>query len=162
MKKEHAKGKTKSDIVACELQRFGYSVDAEKIERDQVWVKLNDKNDLHAFVRRIQTLGFDHCSCISAVDYPPERFTIVYSFWSTKRKCGICATVDIGRDGKIPSIAGFYGGANWQERESYDLMGIVFEGHPDLRRVLLSEDTKYHPLRKDFRHPYYPEKDTNS
>jgi NADH-quinone oxidoreductase subunit C len=57
----------------------------------------------------------------------------------------------VGRDPTVDSISSIWGGANWQEREAYDLMGVVFRSHPKLERILLPKDVLYHPLRKDFR-----------
>ena len=121
----------------------------ETLTEKRIRVKIK-KGMLHRLCECLLRLGFDHCSCISAVDYI-DHFTLVYSFWSTKGKIGLDAYVDLGREEHVPSISGYYGGANWHEREAFDMMGIVFDGHPNLRRILLSEDVTYFPLRKGFR-----------
>ena len=103
--------------------------------------------------------GFGHCSLISAIDNQPE-FELVYHFTTVNSSVSIGSTdisvmveihVFLERDmPTIDSISDLWGGANWHEREAFDLMGIYFVGHPDLRRVLLPEGFAGHPLRKDY------------
>jgi len=90
----------------------------------------------------------------TAVDYWPEqtpRFHLVYRLRSLKHNTiiGLRMPVD-GNDPTIPSLIGLYANANWFERELWDMFGIHFEGHPDLRRVVMPEDWVGHPLRKDY------------
>ena len=94
---------------------------------------------------------YDYCSSITGVDYP-DRFEVVYHLYSTKKEGGpVTLKVTADReDPKVPSVVSIWPGANWQEREVWDLMGIRFEGHPNLTRVLMWEGFKGHPLRKDF------------
>ncbi len=94
---------------------------------------------------------------IAAIDMGPDRpsggrFGAVYHFYSHTRKlylrlCAMCAD---NEEPKLPSLTGLYLSADWAEREAYDLMGIVFEGHPHLARILMWDGYPYHPLRKDF------------
>lgn len=94
--------------------------------------------------------SFDHLSLISAVDWV-DRFELVYHITSYQNYCTAEVKVEIPKDDpKVYSVSRLWGGANWHEREAYDMMGIVFEGHPDHRRILLPQDYKYFPLRKDF------------
>ncbi len=89
---------------------------------------------------------------VSAIDWP-DRFDVVYQLTSLASQHGIALKVPIpksGDDARIPSVAGIWRGADWHEREAYDLFGITFEGHPDLRRIMMSADWKGHPLRKDY------------
>ena len=95
--------------------------------------------------------GFDHCSLITAVDNQ-TGFELVYHF-SIISEAGqmLEVHVDLPRDTPaIDSITHLWGGADWHEREAYDLMGIYFIGHPDLKRVLLPDGFAGHPLRKDY------------
>ena len=103
--------------------------------------------------------GFEHCSLITAIDNQPE-FELVYHFTSVNKSVtvdssdlSVMVEVHIYLDRDTPtveSISDLWGGANWHEREAFDLMGIYFLGHPDLRRVLLPEGFAGHPLRKDY------------
>ena len=96
-------------------------------------------------------LGFEHMSMISAVDYP-DRFEVVYHISSYQNNLTLELIAQTPKDDPvIDSVSDIWGGANWQEREAYDLMGITFKDHPKLERILMLKDTLYHPLRKDFR-----------
>ena len=98
-----------------------------------------------------EKFGFEHLSLISAVDRL-DKFELIYQITSYQNHCMVEVKVDVPKDdAKVPSVTPVWGGANWHEREAYDMMGIVFEGHPDPRRILLPQDTLYFPLRKDFR-----------
>jgi len=95
--------------------------------------------------------AFDHLSLITAVDWI-DNFELVYHITSYPNYCTVEVKVTVPKDDpKVQSVSGIWGGANWHEREAYDMMGIAFEGHPDHRRILLPQDYKYYPLRKDFR-----------
>ena len=89
---------------------------------------------------------------ITAVDYPdrPERFKIVYHFLSMAQNQRIRLVINIGDGQVVPSIVELHSGANWFEREVFDMYGIYFSGHPDLRRLLTDYGFTGHPLRKDF------------
>lgn len=96
--------------------------------------------------------AFNQLSDLTAVDYPerPERFEMVYQLLSMQNnmRMRILATADEGQ--AVPSITTVYGSANWAEREVWDMFGIFFAGHPDLRRLLTDYGFEGHPLRKDF------------
>jgi NADH-quinone oxidoreductase subunit C len=142
-----------------ELSAFKGVSNASMI-RDNV-VKLDiDKNSSKEFFTKLRDdFGFEHCSLITAIDNQPE-FELVYHFTSINKSITVGSTdmsvmtevhVFLERDTPtIESIADLWGGANWHEREAFDLMGIYFVGHPDLRRVLLPEGFAGHPLRKDY------------
>ena len=87
----------------------------------------------------------------TAVDYPKreKRFEIVYHLYSFKRNDRLRLKLLAGDGESVPSVVGVWPGANWLEREVYDMFGVVFEGHPDLKRILLPEDWEGYPLRKD-------------
>lgn len=96
-------------------------------------------------------LGFEHLSMISAVEYD-DRFEVVYHITSYSQRLLLELIVQTPKDDpSVDSISSIWGGANWQEREAYDLMGIRFNNHPKLERILLPKDYLYHPLRKDFK-----------
>ena len=95
---------------------------------------------------------FNHLSCLTAVDYPKEnKITVVNHLWSYKNFFQITVKLDVDRaNPKAPTIENVWKSANWFEREVFDLYGVVFEGHSDLRRIMMPEDYKKYPLRKDF------------
>lgn len=88
----------------------------------------------------------------TAVDYPKrdKRFEIVYHLYSFKRNDRLRLKVLAGENEKVPSVVGVWPVANWLEREIFDMFGILFEGHPDLKRILLPDGWTGHPLRKDY------------
>ncbi|MDH4207746.1 MAG: NADH-quinone oxidoreductase subunit C [Anaerolineae bacterium] len=94
---------------------------------------------------------YDYCASVTGVDYP-DRFEVVYHLYSTSKKGGpVILKVHAARENpEIPSVVSIWPGADWQEREVWDLMGVRFSGHPDLRRILMWEGFQGHPLRKDF------------
>lgn len=89
---------------------------------------------------------------VCGVDYPAEekRFEVVYHLLSPKKNTRIRVKLSTDEETPVPSITGVYPGADWFEREAYDMYGILFTGHPDLRRILTDYGFDGHPLRKDF------------
>lgn len=89
---------------------------------------------------------------ITAVDWPmrPERFDVVYHFLSMWRNQRIRLKIAVDEEAMVPSLTGVHPSANWFEREVFDMFGILFGGHPDLRRILTDYGFRGHPLRKDF------------
>lgn len=88
----------------------------------------------------------------TGVDYPKreKRFEVVYHLYSFQRNDRLRLKVLAGEGEKVPSVTGLWPTANWLEREIYDMFGVLFEGHPDLRRILLPEEWTGYPLRKDY------------
>jgi NADH-quinone oxidoreductase subunit C len=109
--------------------------------------------DVLAFLRDDPECEFEMLTDVTAVDYLGEepRFEVVYHLYSVAKnhRVRIKARVPEG-DLVVPSAVPIYASANWMEREVYDLYGIRFDGHPDLRRILLYEEFEGHPLRKDY------------
>ncbi len=97
-------------------------------------------------------LAYAYLSTVTAVDWP-DRMEVIYLAYSLDQPHGICLKANLPREElpDSPSLTGVWPGAEFQEREVYDLMGINFVGHPDLRRILTDDDFPGHPLRKDFR-----------
>ncbi len=104
------------------------------------------------FLRDDERCQFVSFIDITAVDWParPQRFEVVYHLLSPKLNRRIRVKVAAGEETRVPSIIGVFPGADWFERETYDLYGIVFTGHPDMRRLLTDYGFEGHPLRKDF------------
>jgi len=111
--------------------------------------------NLVGFVEFLQTdsnCRFSSLVDITAVDHPdrPKRFDVVYHFLSMYQNQRIRLRVSIREEDMVPSILPVHPSANWFEREVYDMFGIIFTGHPDLRRILTDYGFRGHPLRKDF------------
>ena len=89
---------------------------------------------------------------VTAIDWPgrEKRFDVVYHFLSPKLNRRIRVKIEVGEDTPVASIIGVFPGADWFERETYDLYGVLFTGHPDMRRLLTDYGFEGHPLRKDF------------
>ncbi|MCL2150120.1 MAG: NADH-quinone oxidoreductase subunit C [Dehalococcoidia bacterium] len=95
-------------------------------------------------------LDFTYLDMITAVDYP-DNFEIIYRFLSLKRNEAVIIRTRVDKENaSVPSISPLWRGADYQEREIYDLFGIAFAGHPNLRRIMLWEGFKGYPLRKDY------------
>jgi NADH-quinone oxidoreductase subunit C len=96
--------------------------------------------------------GFDACADITASDWPErrERFDIIYVLYSVPRRERLRLKVRAADGEPVPSVAGIWPAASWLEREVYDLFGVPFSGHPDLRRILMPEAWQGHPQRKDY------------
>ena len=107
-----------------------------------------------AACQRMQGLGFEMLSALTAVDYWPEeqpRFHVIYEFTSVSKKLRLEIRVPVpGINPTLPTVSHIYRNANWRERELWDMFGIKAEGHPDLRRILMPADWEGHPLRKDY------------
>ena len=105
------------------------------------------------FLRDDPQLRFDLLVDLTAVDYYPDprRFEVVYHLFSTEKRHRVRIKVRVPEDDpQVDSAVGIWPAANWMEREVWDLYGIRFEGHGDLRRILLYEEFDGHPLRKDY------------
>ena len=98
-------------------------------------------------------LEFVAFSDVTAADFHPRRtprFDVVYHFVSPHRRARVRVKTQVHTDEPVPTISGIWNGADWPEREVFDLFGIFFDGHPDLRRLMMPEDWQGHPLRKDY------------
>jgi len=104
------------------------------------------------FLKSDPAIHFDCLSNLTGVDAPPDELEIVYHMWSYPKRHSLTVKARVPRASpKMPTVEQIYPTANWQEREAFDLIGVVFEGHPDLRRIMLPDDWVGHPLRKDYK-----------
>lgn len=114
------------------------------------------KQDITAVCRHLKTdpaLLFDMVVDICGVDYyrPVDRFEVVYHLYSLTHRAYLRLKVPVDEtDPNVDTVSGVWKGAGWHERETYDMYGIRFTGHPDLRRMYMPEEFAHHPLRKDF------------
>lgn len=115
-------------------------------------VKREDIVRVCEFLRDDGELCFNFLSDLTAVDHLERkpRFDVVYHLYSIERNHRVRIKAGVDEDQNVPSVTSIWGNANWFEREVFDLFGIRFDAHPDLRRILLPDDWEGHPLRKDF------------
>ncbi len=144
------------------LQELGTQIAAKRpdcvlswaIAFDELTVDVAPANitGLVEFLRADSNCKFSSLVDITAVDYPErgKRFDVVYHFLSMFRNHRIRLRVSIREDDMVPSIVDVHPSANWFEREIFDMFGILFSGHPDLRRILTDYGFRGYPLRKDF------------
>ncbi len=144
-----------NEILIPAVERLKQEFKAEVSEfRGEVTLLIPPGENVEAAATLRDEFAFDLLSAVTAVDYYPRassRFHMVYIFYSTANK--VYLNVRAPLDGDTPAIRTLetvYPSANWREREVWDLFGIHFEGHSDLRRLLLPPDWKGHPLRKDY------------
>ncbi len=106
--------------------------------------------DICTFLKEDPALRFNYLMSLTAVDWS-DRFDVVYHLYSVPLKHYVTLKVRLDRDDPaMPSVISVWKAAEWQEREVYDMFGISFEGHPDLRRILLEPEWEGYPLRKDY------------
>jgi NADH-quinone oxidoreductase subunit C len=99
---------------------------------------------------KVNEMGFDNLSLITGIDYR-DRFEVVYNFLSYSKKQSLVLKVVLDHTSpEVPSLSSIWKVADWLERETYDLVGIKFSGHPNLKRILLPEGWIGHPLKKDY------------
>ena len=143
-----------STLAAHIESKFGDKVAKAEIAYGEltVTVAAEDIVAVAAFLRDDPACQFISFIDVSGADYPsrPKRFDVVYHLLSPKKNLRIRVKVMTDEDTPVPSITSVYPGADWFERETYDLYGVLFSGHPDLRRLLTDYGFDGHPLRKDF------------
>jgi NADH-quinone oxidoreductase subunit C len=136
-------------------ERFAEAVSDPKQFRGEtsLFVDRNAIVKVSEFLHDDPPLSFAMLSDISGVDYQDEepRFQVVYHLYSFKNSCWLRLKVRVPEDDcTCPSVVSIWPGADWHEREAFDMFGIRFKGHPDLRRILMWDRYPFHPLRKEF------------
>ena len=118
----------------------------------QISISTNQILDVVDFIKNDEACEFRQITDIAGVDFPDrqKRFEVIYHFLSFKHNSRLRIKIIIGEDESIPSITSIFPAANWFEREAFDMYGIQFKDHPDLRRILTDYGFEGHPLRKDF------------
>lgn len=146
-------------IQARLAARFGERIVGTQTEGVNPWIVVAPDAvvDVAAFAKDDAALAFDNLMNLSAVDYPketPPRIEIVYHLFSYKQRHTLVLKVHLPRERPVvATVEGVWPAANWHEREAFDLFGVTFSGHSDLRRILLPDDWQGHPLRKDWVDP---------
>ncbi|HET7088106.1 MAG TPA: NADH-quinone oxidoreductase subunit C [Anaerolineae bacterium] len=140
-------------IVETLKARFGDAITGVVEFRGEttIHVRPDAIADVCAFLHDDEAASYDFLSDVSAVDVWPDepRFQVNYHLYSMERNTRLRLKVRV-RDGQsLPSVTGVWPAANWFERETYDLFGVKFDNHPDLRRILLPDDYLGYPLRRD-------------
>ena len=122
------------------------------LEGPALYVEPKDLLTVCRCLKEQERFGLDYLANLTAVDYPPERIEVVYHLYSMAKKHGpVALKVKVPRAKPIvASVTPIWRGAEFQEREAYDLYGVIFEGHPDLRRILMWDGFEGHPMRKDY------------
>ena len=134
-----------------------YKDKIKKIENsDALLVDVNSWIEIARFIKSDTKMNFDYLMSITSYDLGESlTFGIAYNFYSTTLKHYLEIRIEIEDNIEIESIAMLWRTADWHEREVYDLMGIKFKNHPNMKRILLPEDWEGHPLRKDYKTPDY-------
>ena len=142
--------KTAADSV---LNRFGRDVITDRYEFRGDTTLTVARNSVAEVVRWLRdSAGFDMLVNLCSVDNMGEspRFEVIYTLTQAETGVNLSLKTKVDDGEEVPSVSGIFQGANWHEREVWDLMGIKFSGHPDMRRILMWEGYPYFPLRKDF------------
>ncbi|HQS83844.1 MAG: NADH-quinone oxidoreductase subunit C [Alphaproteobacteria bacterium 16-39-46] len=141
-------------LLASLQENWGQNILESSFEKEELSVRVTAESLLSSVVFLKEN---PNCLCqclmdIAGVDYPERerRFDVVYQFLSLKHNLRVRLKVGVFENEIVPSLTEFYPSANWWEREVWDLYGVPFGGHPDLRRILTDYGFENHPLRKDF------------
>jgi len=144
------------DLLLQKLRaQFPAAVELDSEFRGELTIVIR-KADILPVCRFLQSdpdLAFDSVRDICGADYQrsDDRFEVIYNIYSLKNNFRLRLKVRVGEnDLHVSSVSGVWKGADWLERETYDMYGILFDDHPDLRRIYLPEEFEYYPLRKDF------------
>ena len=145
------------DLIDLEKKinsELGTKIKKTEIKHKQVYVEIEKENliDVTLFIKTNKDTQFRQLIDITVVDYPEksQRFKIVYLFLSHEFNQRLILSYSISENEVISSLTSIYPAANWMEREVFDMYGVSFKDHPDLRRILTDYGFEGHPLRKDF------------
>ena len=143
-----------------EIVKFIQSKAADKTsiieQKEAILVSPDNWNEVSMLLKNESDLDFNYLMCISSYDKGDGKiYGVAYNLFSTTKNHYLEVRVEAEDGISIPSVVSLWKTANWHEREAYDMMGIHFEGHPNLKRILLSDDWEGHPLRKNFIEPDY-------
>ena len=135
-------------------ERFGDAVVGQGSYRDQHWVELKAEKlvEVCTWLRDDPAMNFDYLIDATAVHWPERdlAFEMVYHLCSYARNDVLRIKVALADGQAVPTLSGLWKAADWNERETFDMFGIRFDGHPDLRRILMHDEYTDYPLRKEF------------
>jgi NADH-quinone oxidoreductase subunit C len=142
-----------ADVIAALQSKFTQILPRPTSDHPAITVAMSDVVSVLKYLR--DEFAYDFLMDITAIDWAEgtsPRFTVVWHLHSTQSHTYVRVAADCLSDTEpsAPSAVELWPGANWHERETWDLLGVRFEGHPDLRRILMWDEYPYHPLRKDF------------
>jgi NADH-quinone oxidoreductase subunit C len=144
---------THTEILAGVQARFPSAVLSTHEFRGELTLVIR-KNDIVAvcnFLKNDCTFDALRDLCGLDMNTPADRYFVVYTLYSLQSRCRVRLKVPVDeKDLNVPTVTGVWSTANFHERETYDMFGIIFTGHPDLRRIYMPEEFEYFPLRKDF------------
>ena len=150
----NSKNSHSQNLLAYLIENWGQNILESSLDKNDISVRVRVESFLSSvvFLKENPNCLFQSLMDIAGVDYPERerRFDVVYHFLSLKHNLRFRLKVGAFENEIIPSVTEFYPSANWLEREVWDLFGIPFGGHPDLRRLLTDYGFENHPLRKDF------------
>lgn len=141
-----------NDLVKRYKEKFGPAILEAWTDRKQAILVVARELLAEIAIYSRDDEKFDWLSDLTAVDWPKreKRFDIVLNMYSFEKNERLRLKAHASADERVPSVQGIWSTANWMEREVYDMFGVVFEGHPDLKRILLPDEWQGHPLRKDY------------
>ncbi len=143
------------EINALLVEKFGDRILESKTDAVSPWSAVEPSSLLGIcqYLRNDDRLSMDHLELLGGVDYK-DRIEVVYVLYSMKHQHRFALKCRLPREGPaVSSVESIWAVANWHEREAFDMFGIVFEGHSDLRRILCPDDWEGYPLRKDYQFP---------
>ena len=141
-----------NDLVKRYKEKFGPAILEAWVDRKQSILVVARELLAEICIFSRDDEKFDWLSDLTAVDWPKreKRFDVVLNMYSFERNERLRLKVHAAAEERVPSVQGIWATANWMEREVYDMFGVVFEGHPDLKRILLPDEWQGYPLRKDY------------
>jgi len=143
-----------SEVVQNLKTTLGNTIVGEMEFLNEWTLETNKENlkQLLSFLKQTPEPGYEVLMDLTGIDYlePFKRTKVVYWLHNPTNYERIRIIIYVERDGTLPTVTNLWEGANWYERELFDLFGIKFEGHPDLKRILMPDDWKGHPLRRDY------------
>ena len=139
-------------MITSDLIKSIKSLDSsiEYDDESQIFILKNIDTWLDICKTLKESNDFDYLMCITSLDLGNNQLALAYNIHSTKSKISIEFKLLFDKEIAVPSVESLWKTANWHEREAFDMMGIKFSNHPDMKRILLPEDWEGHPLKKDY------------